>query len=93
MREAKLGAHGVLLKRIEDKQERVTMSGIIIPSTKKETRIKGIVVHTGSGTLNKPMEVSKDEIILYDSLAVVPVEIDGDNFDLIDSSEIIHILQ
>jgi hypothetical protein len=39
------------------------------------------------------MEVSKDEIILYDSLAVVPVEIDGDNFDLIDSSEIIHILQ
>jgi len=69
----------------------VTKSGIIIPGTTKETKISGEVVQVGPGTGNKPMEVVEGDVITYESLSAVEIEIGNEKLDLIDSSNIIHI--
>ena len=81
----KLGAHAILLKRITEEKERITKSGIIIPSTIKQNKVKGIVVETGMGTPNKPMEAKVGDTITYESLVAKEIKKENQTLDLIDS--------
>ena len=45
----------------------------------------------GTGTGNKPMEVMENDVVIYEPLVAVEVEVDGEKFDLIDSGNVIHI--
>lgn len=91
MKKGRIGAHGILLKREEAPREKVLSSGIIIPGTKQETRVKGKVVQIGTGTGNKPMEVVEGDVVLYEPLVAVEIDIEGEKFDLIDSVNVIQI--
>lgn len=45
----------------------------------------------GTGTGNKPMEVVEGDVVLYEPLVAVEIDIDGEKFDLIDSVNVIQI--
>lgn len=49
------------------------------------------MIQAGAGTKNRPMEVNEGDVILYEPLNSMTVELEEGDFDLIDSSNVIHI--
>lgn len=47
----------------------------------------------GVGTKNKPMEVVVGDVVQYEPLSAVEIDIEGEKFDLIDSANVIHIVE
>lgn len=78
--------------------EEVSASGIIIPDTiKKERAERGTVVAVGPGKWNEDgderiaMSVKKGDEVLFDTYKS-PVEIDGDEYYIIDESSVLAII-
>jgi len=93
MRFKPLGSR-VLVKRLEEKEEGKTSGGIYIPDTAKEKPQRGKIVAVGPGELNEegkrvPMEVKKDDEILFGKYSGSEVKIDGIEYLIIQQSEIL----
>jgi chaperonin GroES len=85
----------VLVKRVE--AESKTAGGIVLPDTAKEKPKRGIVQAVGDGKLldsgeRSKMQVSKGNEVLFSSYAGTEIKIDGEEFLIIDESEILAIL-
>jgi chaperonin GroES len=85
----------VLIKRVE--AESKTAGGIVLPDTAKEKPKRGIVQAVGDGRLldsgeRSKMQVSKGEEVLFSSYAGTEVKIDGEEYLIIDESEILAVL-
>ncbi|MDM8007425.1 MAG: co-chaperone GroES [Phycisphaerae bacterium] len=85
----------VLVKRVE--AESKTAGGIVLPDTAKEKPKRGIVQAVGDGKLlengeRSKMQVSKGEEVLFSSYAGTEIKIDGEEFLIIDESEILAVL-
>ncbi len=70
----------VLVLRIEE--EKKTSGGIVIPDTAKEKQMEGKVVAVGPGKVDDkgkriPMEVKKNDRVLFGKYAGNEIEIDG----------------
>lgn len=85
----------VVVKRIE--ADAVTAGGIVLPDSAKEKPKRGEVIAVGDGKLlnsgeRAKMQVSKGCEVLFTSYAGTEVKIDGEEFLIMDESDILAIL-
>lgn len=88
---SKLGPHSVLVIRDVEQGERKTLSGIIIPIAKEQTKVKGKVVRVGTGTNSRPMEAIIGDIVHYESLSAIKVDVSEGKCDLVNVDSCIYI--
>lgn len=86
----------VLVKRIE--AEEVKKGGIIIPDTAKEKPQQGEVIAVGPGKLDEkgkrtPMDIKKGDRILFGKYSGTEIEIDGEEYLIMQEDDILAIVQ
>ncbi len=86
----------VLVKRID--AEAVTAGGIVLPDTAKEKPKRGRVQAVGDGKLldsgeRAKLQVKKGDEVLFTSYAGTEVKIEGEEFVIMDESDILAILE
>lgn len=72
--------------------ETKTASGIIIPDTVQEKPQKGIVVATGKGKHDEPMEVKVGDTVLFGKYAGTELHINDNKYLVMNQSDILIIL-
>ena len=85
----------VLLKRMEAEEK--TAGGIVLPDTAKEKPKKGTVVAVGDGKMlpdgnRATFQVKVGDKVLFSSYAGTEVKVDGEEYMLMDESDILAIL-
>jgi chaperonin GroES len=85
----------VLIRRLE--AEETTRGGIVLPDTAKEKPQKGTVLAVGDGKLlddgtRAPFQVKKDDKVLFASYAGTEIKIEGEEYLLMDESDILATL-
>jgi len=86
----------VVVQRMEEEEKKV--GGIIIPDTAKEKPMQGKVIAVGPGALDKngkriPPDVKKGDRVLFGKYTGSEVTIDGDEYVIMDCSDIYAILE
>lgn len=86
----------VLVKRID--AEAVTAGGIVLPDTAKEKPKRGRVQAVGDGKLldsgeRAKLQVKKNDEVLFTSYAGTEIKIDGEEFLIMDESDILAVLE
>jgi len=86
----------VLVKRIEPQE--VKKGGIIIPDTAKEKPQQGEVVAVGPGKLSEegkrtPMDVKKGDRVLFGKYSGTEIEIDGEEYLIMQEDDILAIIE
>ena len=90
-----LGAK-VLVKRLEAEEK--TKGGIVLPDTAKEKPKRGKVLRVGEGKLlddgsrAKP-DVKKGDEVIFASYAGTEIKVDGQEYLIMDESEILAIIE
>ena len=77
--------------------EEKTAGGIVLPDTAKEKPKRGIVLSVGNGKLlddgtRSLMQVKKDDQVLFTSYAGTEVKINGEEYLIMEESDILGIL-
>ncbi len=85
----------VIVKRVE--AESKTAGGIVLPDTAKEKPKRGIIMATGNGRLlddgkRSEMQVKKNDEVLFTSYAGTEIKIDGDEYMIMDETDILGIV-
>jgi len=85
----------VIVKRVEAEEK--TAGGIVLPDSAKEKPKRGIVLSVGTGRLlddgsRSEMQVKKDDEVLFTSYAGTEVKIDGQDYMIMDESDILGIV-
>ncbi len=85
----------VLVKRLQAEEK--TKGGIVLPDTAKEKPAKGTVLALGDGKLLKDgsrakFQVAVGDKVLFTSYAGTEVKIDGQEYMLMDESDILAVL-
>ncbi len=85
----------VLVKRLD--AETVTKGGIFLPDTAKEKPQQGTVLAVGDGKLlddgsRAKHQVAKGDKVLFTSYAGTEIKIDGDEYMIMDESDILGIV-
>ena len=85
----------VVVKPLE--AEETTKGGIILPDTAKEKPQKGTVLAVGDGKMLKDgkraaFQVAKGDKVLFASYAGTEIKIDGEDYMLMDESDVLAIL-
>jgi len=86
----------ILVKRLEAAE--VTKGGIIIPDTAKEKPQEGKVIAVGSGRVTEegtvvPLEVKKGDKILFSKYGGTDINIDGEEYIILEESEVVAIVE
>ncbi len=81
----------VLIKPM--KEEEKTAGGIYIPETAKEKKKQGVVVEVGTTSDDNEMPVQKGDLILYTGYDTEELEMDGEEYIIINVSDIIAKLE
>jgi chaperonin GroES len=86
----------LVLKRLEAEEK--TKGGIVLPDTAKEKPKEGVVVAVGTGKLlengqRAEFQVKKDDRVIFSSYAGTEVKVDGEEFLIVDESEILAVLE
>jgi len=74
------------------KAETKTASGIIIPDTAKEKPSRGTVKAVGKTTDGKELDVKIGDTVLYGKFAGTEVELDGENYLIMEQADILAII-
>ncbi len=85
----KVLAGKVLVKPVE--AETKTQSGIIIPDSAKEKPLKGSVVLVGAAKKDEAVEVKVGDTVLYGKYSGTELQIDGEDYLLINQSDILYV--
>ena len=72
--------------------ETKTASGIIIPDSAKEKPQTGIVVATGKGKHDEPMEIKVGDSVLFGKYSGTEVNIDDKKYLVMNQSDILVVL-
>jgi chaperonin GroES len=85
----------IILKRLEAEEK--TKGGIVLPDSAKEKPQKGTVVAVGEGRVLKSgkhlkPEVAKGDKVLFSSYAGTEIKIDGEEYLILDETDILAIL-
>ncbi|WP_298611909.1 co-chaperone GroES [uncultured Odoribacter sp.] len=72
--------------------ETKTASGIIIPDSAKEKPQKGIVVATGKGKNDEPMEIKAGDTVLFGKYSGTEIHIDDKKYLVMNQSDILVVL-
>ena len=86
----------VLIKRLEAEEK--TKGGIVLPDTAKEKPQKGKVLAVGDGKLlengtRAKFQVHKGNTVLFASFAGTEIKVGGEEYMLMDESDILAILE
>ena len=89
-------ADKVIIKRLEAQE--ITKGGIVLPDSAKEKPRRGKVISVGDGKLLKDgsrsnIQVSVGDVVLFTSYGGSEINVDGDEFLIMDESDIMAILQ
>ncbi|MCH9033731.1 MAG: co-chaperone GroES [Planctomycetes bacterium] len=85
----------VIVKRIEAEEK--TAGGIVLPDTAREKPKRGLVLAVGNGRLlddgrRSEMQVRKNDEVLFTSYAGTEIKHDGDEYIIMDESDILGIV-
>ena len=85
----------VLIKRLEAEDK--TRGGIVLPDAAKEKPQKGTILAVGDGKLLKDgkraaFQVKKGDKVLFASYAGTEIKVDGEEYMLMDESDVLAIL-
>jgi len=85
----------VIVKRVE--AEAKTAGGIVLPDTAKEKPKRGIVLAVGNGRLlddgtRSEMQVKKNDEVVFTSYAGTEIKVDGEEYMIMDESDILGII-
>ncbi|MFB3891256.1 MAG: co-chaperone GroES [Phycisphaerae bacterium] len=85
----------VLIKRLEAEEK--TKGGIVLPDTAKEKPQKGTVLAVGDGRMLKDgtrvaFQVKKGDKVLFASYSGTEIKVDGEEYMLMDESDVLAIL-
>ena len=85
----------VLIKRAE--AEEVTRGGIVLPDSAKEKPRRGTILAIGDGKLlddgsRAAFQVKKGDVVLFSSYGGTEIKVDGEEYMLMDESDILAIL-
>jgi chaperonin GroES len=85
----------VLIKRLEAEER--TRGGIVLPDTAKEKPQKGKVLAVGDGKLldngkRAEFQVKKGDVVLFTSYAGTEIKVEGEEYLLMNESDIVAIL-
>ncbi len=85
----------VLVKRSNEEEK--SKGGIIIPDTAKEKPVQGKVVAVGKGRVAedgtvRPLEVKKNDTVLFGKYAGTEIKIDGDDFLMMREDDILGVI-
>lgn len=86
----------VLVKRLEAEDR--TAGGIVLPDTAKEKPKRGRIVATGDGKLldtgeRAALQVKKGDEVMFTSYAGTEIKVDGEEFIIMDESDIFAIVE
>lgn len=86
----------VLVKRLE--AEKKTKGGIVLPETAKEKPKRGKVISVGQGKMlddgqRGPMQIKKGDQVLFTSYAGTEIKIDGQEYLVMDQSDILAVIE
>lgn len=84
----------VIVKRVE--ADSMTAGGIVLPDSAKEKPKRGVVLAIGNGRLlddgtRSKMQVSKNDEVLFTSYAGTEIKVDGDEYMIMDESDILGV--
>jgi chaperonin GroES len=85
----------VIVKRVEAEER--TAGGIVLPDSAKEKPKRGVVLAVGSGRLlddgtRTALQVKKDDEVLFTSYAGTEVKINGEEYIVMDESDILGVI-
>ncbi len=85
----------VIVKRVE--AESTTAGGIVLPDTAKEKPKRGVIMATGNGRLlddgkRSEMQVKKHDEVLFTSYAGTEIKVDGEEYMIMDESDILGVI-
>ena len=85
----------VIVKRVE--AEGKTAGGIVLPDSAKEKPKRGIVLAIGNGRLlddgtRSEMQLKKNDEVIFTSYAGTEIKVDGDEYMIMDESDILGIV-
>ena len=80
----------IVIKVVEETEQ--TTGGIFIPDSAKEKPQKGIVVATGKGKHDEPMEIKVGDSVLFGKYSGTEVNIDDKKYLVMNQSDILVVL-
>ena len=85
----------VIVRRLEAEEK--TAGGIVLPDSAKEKPKRGVILAVGNGRLlddgtRSEMQVSKNDEVLFTSYAGTEIKVDGDDYMIMDESDILGII-
>ena len=85
----------VIVQRLE--AEGKTAGGIVLPESAKEKPKRGIILAVGTGRLlddgtRSEMQVKKNDEVIFTSYAGTEIKVDGDEYMIMDESDILGIV-
>ncbi len=85
----------VIVKRVE--AEETTSGGIVLPDSAQEKPKRGIILAVGNGRLlddgtRSDMQVKKNDEVLFTSYAGTEIKVDGEEYMIMDESDILGIV-
>ena len=89
-------ADKVLVERIEAEEK--PAGGIVLPDNAKEKPKRGVTVAAGEGKVlddgtRQSLQVKKGDEVLFTSYAGTDVKVDGDEFLIMDESDIMAVIE
>ncbi len=86
----------VIVKRVE--AEEVTAGGIVLPDSAQEKPKRGVVQAVGGGRLldsgeRSTMTVKRNDEVLFTSYAGTEVKIDGEEYLIMEESDILGVIE
>ncbi len=72
--------------------ETKTASGIIIPDSAKEKPQKGVIIATGKGKNDEPMEIKAGDTVLFGKYSGTEIHIDDKKYLVMNQSDILVVL-
>ena len=85
----------VIVKRVDAEEK--TAGGIVLPDTAKEKPKRGVVLAVGNGRIlddgtRGQMQVRKNDQVLFTSYAGTEVKVNGEEYMIMDESDILGIV-
>jgi len=89
-------ADKVLVERVE--AEGKTAGGIVLPDTAKEKPQRGKIVNVGEGKLlddgtRREVQVKKGDLVLFTSYAGTEIKVGGNEYMIMDESDIMAVIE
>ena len=88
---AKLLSDRILIQPAES--EKVTSSGIIIPTQATEKPLRGTVVLAGPGNEREDMIVKEGDVVMYNKYAGTEIQVEGKDYLIMRQTDVFLVLE